>query len=235
MGWLLDQASRPPIATESTRPRTQIALDGMTYEDVLSTRAKATLGLGVLEFSAQGTRLSGFPNLFGQSTASSELLGIGSLFGIEVGRFFASEDGVYGRLSLEFLSLEPESNLFWKIQAATGILPTLAVPWSMELELTGIFSQARVQQFIQARFGGSYFWLPSGISLGWHAHVSYRLRSTTEEYLWFQMVPEVALDSMFGQWALAVPVRVRVNRAPNMDLEPAFSGPAIHLRWTYRL
>lgn len=139
--WLREQFGSGTEPTAKTKPRSQLSLDIVSYQDALSSQASAQADLSLFEIKAYGSRrlLLGITN---QTSVSYSTHAVGG----EIGRFFSNEQGRYGRLAVGYLDQLSEGGGFIKLVLDTGILPVPDVLWAMRLHSAILIALPEAQQ-----------------------------------------------------------------------------------------
>ncbi len=161
-------------------------------------------------------------------------------FGAELARFYASPQGVYGRLGIGLFSFVPGGTPYWRISLTLGILPKPELPWDVRLYLTVFASfDRRNDSSLLALESNRFHALTSTTRLivgGFFTWGQVMRAAVTGEEMLLQFGPAIGIDGGFGRVTLKFPMRIWIDRVPlgtSTGYLSDFDTPAFHASWRY--
>lgn len=236
--WYFEQLAAPPLATPQESYRHQASVGALNYSDALASQAELVADLRAVELRVRAGQRFFFQNSVAGTEMASELAAEARHLAVEIARYRANPQGVYGRIGLGLIPFFPQGTTYWQISLSSGVLPSVAVPWDLSISLNAFLSFNRTHDYIVAELGASRrFAVGSGaLAAGGFIRWNQSLRpATLGENIMVSLGPK--LWAQLGRWGILsaqMPLRVWIDHAlvdGQVGFLTDFSSPAAGLEW----
>jgi len=236
--WVFEQAVQPLLITESGQRRHQVSIGATNYGDSLSVEAAGVIGLSIMEVEVRYSERI-FPGVTDRGRElKSALNGEKHLIGVNLGRYFVSRSGHFGRLGIQAFKYLPGNVQMLGLTFMAGLRDPFS-PWSarivaafqMGLPRELALDQASLSAQVGHRFGG----LRLGGFLTWsHALGETAADPSRIEHMLFSFGPFAELRVLGGLLRAKGNVRMFLDKElinGERSYPNGFLSPDLNLAW----